>query len=70
MAIPAGYTLIGWYNVIVTDLLERAGKLDAANDFWPILNASQKTQVRNAAITTIDTAITRLTALKADIQAL
>jgi hypothetical protein len=70
MAIPQGYTLIQWYNVIVSDLLSRANKLDAAAEIWPILTTAQKNQVKTAVNNTLDDAIAKLTALKADVTAL
>lgn len=67
MAVPEGYTLYSWFNQIVGDLNNTNAKLDVYVQDWASLPAGFKTAVKTRVAADIDTAIARLTALKADI---
>ena len=69
MTIPSGYTLFTWYNQIVGNLNVGNTDLLTFQKYWAQLTPTQRIQIKTSIKNTIDTAITELTALKADIDA-
>ena len=69
-AIPSGFTIFSWFNQILTDLNVANTKMEMFYDEWASLPPAIKTAIKNRVKNKIDEAITRLTDLKADIDAL
>jgi hypothetical protein len=70
MTIPTGYTFATWYNQIGSNLNASNSEIAVFQKYWSSFTAAQKTSIKNLAKATIDEAITNLTALKTDIDAL
>lgn len=70
MAIPNGYTLLSWFYQIVGELNTVTDKLRVYTTDWPDLPSPVKAGIKTRTLADIDTAITRLTELKTDIEAI
>lgn len=70
MAIPAGYTIDTWFGEILNECHITQADLSVIRKYWSSLTSAQKTSLKNTFKGVIDTTVTRLNALKSDIDAL
>ena len=68
--IPQGYDMFTWFNQIVGDLSLTNMKLQTYYEDWASLPTAVKTGIKSRVINKIDEAITRLTDLKTDVNAI
>ena len=59
--------LSAWWNHTIGVTANENMKLSTFLEFWGNLTAGQKTAIKNLAVTSLDTAITELTAIKTHI---